>query len=1167
MYHHFGFDDNDLENIRKVDSSFKVYGEKSKDIILEKNNSNSIIRINEINENCNKLVITEGRMPENNNEMLMEDGINNSQGINIGDVLEIEGKQIKIVGSALSTDFLIQNKMLDSRGTSTLGSGKVSFYLYALKDYFDFDYYTTAYVIDEKISNYDLTSNEYKNTLKKDRENLKKVKEELEKQKHQKIIDEANKKIDDEEAKANSEIENAKTELDNAEAELANGKEKLDNTKSTLESSKTELDNAETKIKEYEEKLNSAKSELDTGKQKLADTKKTLDDSKDKLDKSENQLKNYDQELNSSKAELDKAKAAVTNELAKYNITYEDVLESINKFESKGESIESLTNQIKMQNIDDNFVQQLTNYVDEILKIEDEYTKIEIDNIETKIKGFEEILNSAKAELDNEKQKLDDTKKTLDASKEKLDKSEAKITSDEQELNSLKSELDSLKEYVINELAKYNKAYDDILECINKYQEKVIEFLTNNIDDASVEQITEVIENIQKIEEGYTKIEAGKIELDKQKQTLATGKEEYNSGLKQYNEGLQHYNLGYAEYEKNKNEFETQKNNLTAAKEKYNTGLREYNSGLKKYNEGVAEYTKGLEEYNSQKNETEQKINDARKQIENIEKAAFYISDREDNYEYSTYMSLCKSFENLSKSFPIIFFLVTVFVSLLSMARMAIENRTEIGTLKALGFTNKEIRIKYIVYSLFATLIGGILGGLIGNYALSYLCYLIFNDIYQVPVFETNLNLVAIIIGDLFAVIAIVGATLMVINNLLKQDATTLLRPISPQIGKKILLEKIKPLWNKISFNNKIMARNVFRYKRRVIMSLLGFVGCTSLLMSGYAIKDSMLKIIDKQFSQISDYDQIVNLDGDLEKNELDEIFNYNKVKKLVYVKTSLVEFQDNRVNFIIPNDEESFKSIFNLKDYKTGKILDLKRNEIIITTSLAENLDKKVGDELELFDSNNVAKKFKISAITENYVDIYIYMDKQTYIENIDKFFINCAFIKFDNLQNTESIITNLNENDHILTTVSVKTLKESFKNMLGAFDSIIVVLIVFSALLSFVVMYSLAYITLSERQREIATLKVLGYNQTEVDDYILKEQLNIVIIGIIIGIISGSAYSNILVKNIKFSQLYLVKQIEPLSYIKTASFIFGFAVIVGIGVHYMLKKLKMIEALKSVE
>lgn len=205
----------------------------------------------------------------------------------------------------------------------------------------------------------------------------------------------------------------------------------------------------------------------------------------------------------------------------------------------------------------------------------------------------------------------------------------------------------------------------------------------------------------------------------------------------------------------------------------------------------------------------------------------------------------------------------------------------------------------------------------------------------------------------------------------------------------------------------------------------------------------------------------------------------------MVYVKTSQVEFHDYRATIMIPNDNDNFKTIFNLKDYKTGEILDLKNNQIVITINLAESLNKKVGDELEFIDSNNVLQKFEISAITENYVDNYIYMNKDTYINCVESFKINCAFAKFDNLENTEPIIEELNKNEHVLTTVSVEYLVKSFKTMLGAFDSIIVVLVIFSALLSFVVMYSLAYITISERQKEIATLKVLGYSEKNVDGY----------------------------------------------------------------------------------
>ena len=687
-----------------------------------------------------------------------------------------------------------------------------------------------------------------------------------------------------------------------------------------------------------------------------------------------------------------------------------------------------------------------------------------------------------------------------------------------------------------------------------------------NIDNEIVEKLEQALNIIIEIKEGYTKIEEGKKELETQKTTLNEAKEKYNSGLNQYEDALKQYNEGYNEYSNNRKELDTQKNTLEEAKEAYNLGLSKYNDGIEQYNNGLNEYNKNLEDYNNGKKEAEEEIKDARNELKNIEKTSFYISDRNDNYEYCTYMSLCNSFSNISKTFPVIFFIVAIFVSLLSMARMAIENRSEIGLLKAIGFTNKEIRIKYVLYALLATLIGGIIGAIIGNYYLSYLCYLIFNDMYQVPVFEVATDVTAMIIGNGFAAAAIVGATIMVISATVKKDATDLLRPIAPQPGKKILLEKIKPYWNRISFSNKIMARNIFRYKKRVIMSLIGFVGCTSLLISGYAIRDSMLNIIDKQFIEISDYDQVVTIDGKLSAYELDKLLNYDKISKKVYAKTSTVIIQENRANLIIPNDFNEFKRIFNIKDYKTGELLELKDNEIVVTMKLAVNLNKKVGDELEFVD-NNIVRKFKISALAENYVDNYIYLNKQTYSNDVDKFSINCAFIKFDNTESNEKFITKLNENEHILSTVSVADTISTFKNMLKTFDAIVQVLVIFSALLSFVVMYSLSYITISERQKEIATLKVLGYYNKDVDKYILKEQLNITIIGILLGILLGSLYSNILVNNINFAQLYLVKQIETISYIKTVGYIFSFALIIGVVVHFMLKKIDLIESLKNVE
>ena len=1034
-----GLDDNDLENIRKTSNNFKVYGLKTKDIVIDRDNLSYVVRVEEINNDCNKLIIKEGRKPENKNEMLMEYGLNERLNINIGDKIELDGQSIKIVGSALSIDHIIRSKLVDNRGTSNVGTGRVDFCFFATDDYFDFDYYTQAYIVDESLLNYAITTNEYKEGIRKDKDLLNGVKDKLEEEKYNSIIAEANEKIDEEEKEVNLELENAKSKLDDAKQELDNAKQELNRSLSTLNSSKIEINNAEKEISEYDKKLEDAKKELDNAKEELDKNKNILDESKKEIDDAEAQINNYEQELNSSQAQLDSIKTIINENLAQYGYTYDSAIVI--------------------------YYQCLQQY------------------------------------------------------------------------GTIENAIEALKAQV-----------------------------PYNINDETIEKLQLALTYINQMENGYRQIEEGRTELETKKTELLDAKEQYDAGFSEYEDALNRYNDGYDEYIKNKNELDNQKSTLNEYKEEYSSGLNKYNNGLRQYNEGLAQYNANLEEYENSKKEAEEKIQEARNDLKNIEEASFFITDRNDNYEYCTYMSLCNSFGNLAKSFPVIFLMVAIFVSLLSMARMAIENRSEIGLLKSLGFSNKEIRVKYVLYALLATLIGGVIGAIIGNNNLSYMCYLIFNDLYQIPVFESANNILSMILGNVFAVIAIVGATLMVLKDTLKRDATELLRPIAPPPGKRILLEKITPLWKRLSFSNKIMSRNIFRYKRRVIMSLMAFIGCTSLIIAGYAIRDSMIHIIDKQFIEISDYDQIANLDGKLSKEEIDELLDYDKINKKAYAKISIVELQDNRATFIIPNDIEEFTKIFNIKDYKTGKFLELKDNEVIITKKLAENLNKKVGDEIEFIDSN-VLRKFKISALAENYVDNFIYLNKETYSKVVGNYNINCAFIKFDSIDGNEEFITSLTENEHLLSTVSVQDSVNGFKNMLKTFNEIIRVLVVFSALLSFVVMYSLAYITISERQREIATLKVLGYYNKDVDKYILKEQLNITSLGIISGVILGSLYSNILIKNINFGQLYLVKQIETMSYFKAAGFIFAFAIIIGIGVHFALKKINLIDSLKRVE
>lgn len=439
---------------------------------------------------------------------------------------------------------------------------------------------------------------------------------------------------------------------------------------------------------------------------------------------------------------------------------------------------------------------------------------------------------------------------------------------------------------------------------------------------------------------------------------------------------------------------------------------------------------------------------------------------------------------------------------------------------------------------------------------------------YEVPIFAYSTNLVPVVIGIAISLLCICGATLITINGLVREKPTILLRPQSPNKGKKILLENIKFLWRKISFSNKITIRNIFRYKKRVGMTIIGIIGCTTLLLAGYGIRDSIVSIGQKHFDEIFVFDNIFYLDGKVDKNELDEMFSSSHIKEKIYTKMSTVEVGTDSVNLFVPQDSNKIENIVKLRDVNTKQKLKIERNKVIVSSKLAKKLKIKTNDKIEFVDSQNNKYSFVVSGITENYIGNYIYMDRQTYEKNIDKFNINVCYVKLDNIENEKDLTADLlKNNSNIISSVSSKSVLERFSKIFGALDNVVVILVIFSGALSFVVLYNLVYVSISERQKEIATLKVLGFNHKEVDSYIIKEETIISIVGILIGLLVGTWYSYIIIETLEVSSVQFIKEISLKSYLCTFAFMILFKLIVNFRVHFTLKKIDMIESLKSIE
>ena len=589
----------------------------------------------------------------------------------------------------------------------------------------------------------------------------------------------------------------------------------------------------------------------------------------------------------------------------------------------------------------------------------------------------------------------------------------------------------------------------------------------------------------------------------------------------------------------------------------------------KKIAEMQAKYTQ--EKMNNIPNE----MNLANENVVKIEKPTWYVQERTDNLGYSNIFDAIKTMSNISKLFPIIFYLVAVLISLTSMTRMIEEERIEIGTLKSLGYTNFQIIIKYILYAFLACIIGGVLGMSIGFYLLPRIVWALYSTMYTIPNFHLNYQLGIGLAGTFIAFACIGGATILVAYSELKETPAALMRPKAPKNGKKIFLEKITFIWSKLNFSKKVTMRNIFRYKKRAIMTIVGIAGCTGLMLTGFGIRDSIIDIPNSQFKGIFKYDSSITLSNSDNTSQIEKYMDENeKVESYSKICANTVKLKGSSRNYdatiFVPDSVEEFEKVCNLKDYKTGEKINLSDDGIVITDKVAEFIDAKVGDEITLIDGDNIEYHLKVSGIAQNYVSNYVYMTKNFYNANMKKFSINMILLKA--IPNTsEEDLNKISEEllniDGVASVSVISSLMSSISDMLGTLNYVVLILVIASALLDFVVLYNLANINIGERQREIATLKVLGFYDKEVDNYINKENLIFTVLGIILGLAFGYFLTDGVVASVEIDKLKFIRQVAPISYLYAAVITAIFSVIVNKVIHFVLKKIDMIESLKSVE
>ena len=551
-------------------------------------------------------------------------------------------------------------------------------------------------------------------------------------------------------------------------------------------------------------------------------------------------------------------------------------------------------------------------------------------------------------------------------------------------------------------------------------------------------------------------------------------------------------------------------------------------------------------------------------QEEKVTGEEWYVLDIDSNAGFYQYEQDTERIDNVAKVFPLVFFIVAVLICLTTMTRMVEEERSQIGTLKSLGYKDSAIMFKYILYATLATIIGSIIGVIIGYRLLPELCFEMYKNMYRLGDIKLSYYASLTFQGMIIALLCTLGATIYTCRKTLKESPANLLRPVAPAAGKRVRLERIPIIWNHLSFSHKVTVRNVFRYKKRFLMTIIGIAGCTGLILAGFGLKDCIVKMVPHQYEEIFSYQAKIALNEEKTNETINKIKENKKIKDILEVQEEAVTIDNKDTNqsvtLVIPKEDPD--GFIKLQDRKTNEHYNL-NNGIIITEKLANLLEVEENDVLKFTGTDKYEKK--IAHITENYLFHYIYLPKSEYQE--DEY--NTVLVKTKNMTEKEEkeFASKLKEIPGVSSITFTSSTRHIFDDTMDNFAYVSLILIVSAGALAFVVLYNLSSVNISERRRELATIKVLGFYDKEVYQYINRENTILTLIGILLGLGIGNILTMYIIKTCEIDMLMFDPTIALASYIYAILITAAFAILVNVILYFSLKKIDMIESLKSVE
>ena len=1148
-----GLTDNDITSLRAQDKVEDAEGEYVIDAFASSDSLDAVVKVLSLTgRGINEVLLRDGRMPERADECVVEENMLSLMNIAIGDRITLTpGDDLSdalaqdtytVVGTVRSPVYLAVE-----RGTSTLGSGTVKAYLYLPREAFTLDYYTAAYVRVSGAAEMTAFYSDYDDYIDAVIDELEPFGDARAQLRHDDLVDEATEKLDD-----------AQKELDDAKAEAD---EKLGDAQKELSDARRKLDDG---WKDYYD-----------GQQELKDARAELDDAKIELDDGEMQYLNGMEEYEDALDEYEKGRAEYEDGLAQYEDGVKELESGEKELAAGRRQLESGERQLE---------ELAKTVTDALAAAGSPYGGAPEKLLEDLGRGDSAAIAATDAALGGMRAQIAEAQaglKRLDAGIAQLDAGIAEIDARLEELNAYPEEavadqkalLLAQRETLTAERAGYQQQRDAIaaqlpdeesIAQLNSISASSLAASKRELDDGWDEYYAgeaELDAGRKELRDAKMELDDAKAQLDDAPAQLADAKKELSDARKKLDDGWKDYYDGEAQYADGVKELSDAYTELTDGERDYRKGLREYADGKAEADEKIAD--------------AQEKITDARRKVADIDSCEWYIFSRSYNPGYTGFGQDADRMANLASVLPIIFFLVAALVCLTTMTRMVEEQRVQIGALKALGYSRLAISWKYIGYGLLPSLVGGVLGLVIGYILFPKMIFTAYQIMYQMPDIELHAYTDISLFSVLAAVACTTVATLWACLATLRETPASLMRPRTPKAGKRVFLEYIKPLWRRMSFIHKVTARNLFRYQKRFWMTVIGIGGCTALIIAGFGMRSSLLFTMSRQYDELFHYSAQVTLaDNALpEERAAVEDFLAGDSRVVNYIpcaasSATVVTPSYSTTAYVEVMASDEIGKVVDLFDYKSGDPITMGDEGVYIDQKLSELLKVSVGDTFFL--DGDVRGDVTVAGIYEHYTGHFIYMTPG-YYENAlhadgepNAYLLNFTS---DDTDTCNAIFEKLLDMSGVATTSRMRDTQDTYMHSMERVDFVVVIIILAAAALAMVVLFNLSNINITERQRELATVKLLGFYDGEVSAYVYRENIVLTVFGILMGCFMGHWLHIYLVRSTEIDLMMFGRQTAPSAYVYAAILTALFSLLVNVLAHFKMKKIDMVESLKSAE